>query len=80
MDRLNNSPCRWRSSGTSAMPARAAARGSAGSAAAPCTATRPAEARWTPKSVSSNSERPNPTRPNIPTISPGATSSVTSWK
>ena len=74
------SPCLRRSSGTKAMPARTAARGSCRLTGLPASRTEPASYASTPKTARAISLRPAPTSPARPTISPARTSKLTSWK
>ena len=68
--RLKSRPWRWRSSGTSTTPpARPRARRRSATAR-PSTRSCPPRGACRPTSVSSSSDRPDPTRPNTPTISP----------
>jgi hypothetical protein len=77
---LKKSPWRWRSSGTSAIPWRTASRTEASRTGRPPTTSSPDEGWTMPKIVSSSSERPDPTSPKSPTISPARTVSETSRK
>src|SRR5262245_54970760 len=78
MARSITSPCRRRSSGTSATPAAIAREGEPERSCRPFTSTRPASHLSMPKIARATSLRPAPTRPAKATISPARTSKETS--
>ena len=71
-------PCLWRSSGTSEMPCRIAWRGEPTLTSLPSSSTRPVSGFTSPNSMLAISDRPAPTSPKKPRISPERTSKSTS--
>ena len=74
----STNPCWWRSSGRNESPSRIASRGEHNGTWPPSKRISPRLGDVMPKSIWATSERPAPTRPKKPRISPARTSKVTS--
>ena len=79
IDWNENMPCSFRFAGSSAMPSRWAWPGDRGEMGWPSSRISPTSARSIPYSVAAISLTPDPISPYSATISPGRTTTFTSW-